>query len=50
MFLPMNIQQGKRSESVDLLIEAKIAPSKRQAREDVSNGAISYQWRKSDRT
>jgi tyrosyl-tRNA synthetase len=32
---------GEEIGIVDLLIEAKIAPSKRQAREDVSNGAIS---------
>ena len=32
---------GEEIDIVDLLIEAKIAPSKRQAREDVSNGAIS---------
>src|SRR4051794_39534409 len=31
---------GEEVNIVDLLIEAKIAPSKRQAREDVSNGAI----------
>jgi tyrosyl-tRNA synthetase len=31
---------GEEIGIVDLLIEAKIAPSKRQAREDVSNGAI----------
>ena len=32
---------GEEINIVDLLIAAKIAPSKRQAREDVSNGAIS---------
>lgn len=32
---------GEEIGIVDLLVEAKISPSKRQAREDVSNGAIS---------
>lgn len=31
---------------VELLVEAKISPSKRQAREDVTNGAISVNGEK----
>src|SRR5699024_11599216 len=34
---------------VDLLVQAKISPSKRQAREDIKNGAIYIKDRKSTR-
>ncbi|MBN6888034.1 tyrosyl-tRNA synthetase [Cytobacillus horneckiae] len=35
-----NHVEGKEATIVDLLVAAKISPSKRQAREDVTNGAI----------
>jgi len=38
--VPTHTIGDKEHELVDLLVEAKISPSKRQAREDVSNGAI----------
>ena len=38
MYLLQNVPEDKII--VDLLVESKISPSKRQAREDVTNGAI----------
>ena len=41
MFLPTNIQQVKRLELLIFSLLQKLYPSKRQAREDVTNGAVS---------
>ncbi|MDZ5472539.1 tyrosine--tRNA ligase [Bacillus sp. 31A1R] len=40
------LSTGEEMNIVDLLVTAKISPSKRQAREDVSNGAISVNGEK----
>jgi len=41
-----DLSTGEEMNIVDLLVTAKISPSKRQAREDVSNGAISVNGEK----
>lgn len=38
--VPSYTHTGKNIGLIDLLVESKISPSKRQAREDISNGAI----------
>ncbi|MET1031367.1 tyrosine--tRNA ligase [Domibacillus tundrae] len=44
--VPSYTVEGEIPNIVDLLVEAKISPSKRQAREDVQNGAVSINGEK----
>ncbi|WP_050181112.1 tyrosine--tRNA ligase [Domibacillus robiginosus] len=44
--VPSYTAEGELSNIVDLLVDAKISPSKRQAREDVQNGAVSINGEK----
>ncbi|WP_046176675.1 tyrosine--tRNA ligase [Domibacillus indicus] len=44
--VPSHIVEGELPNIVDLLVNARISPSKRQAREDVQNGAVSINGEK----